>query len=90
LPLPYRKRYYRRAMSLPSVPSPSRQPEAGNPASALSGSGESDAVTVMSAAIVAPAEVRSAPHPSTEIGGRKGPEPTRFGDWEQAGRCIDF
>ncbi|PIV32702.1 MAG: hypothetical protein COS34_11690 [Lysobacterales bacterium CG02_land_8_20_14_3_00_62_12] len=44
----------------------------------------------MSAAIVAPAEVRSAPHPSTEIGGRKGPEPTRFGDWEQAGRCIDF
>jgi hypothetical protein len=25
-----------------------------------------------------------------EIGGRKGPEPTRFGDWEFRGRCIDF
>ena len=25
-----------------------------------------------------------------EVGGREGPEPTRFGDWEKAGRCIDF
>ena len=25
-----------------------------------------------------------------EIGGPKGPEPTRFGDWERNGRCIDF
>ena len=25
-----------------------------------------------------------------EIGGRKGPDPTRFGDWERDGRCIDF
>ncbi|RCK32899.1 DUF1674 domain-containing protein [Thalassospira profundimaris] len=25
-----------------------------------------------------------------EIGGPKGPEPTRFGDWENKGRCIDF
>ena len=25
-----------------------------------------------------------------EIGGRKGPDPTRYGDWEKAGRCIDF
>ena len=25
-----------------------------------------------------------------EIGGRKGPEPTRYGDWEKGGRCIDF
>lgn len=31
----------------------------------------------------APAEVR-------EIGGRAGPEPTRYGDWEKNGRCIDF
>lgn len=27
---------------------------------------------------------------SVEIGGRKGPEPTRYGDWEKDGRCIDF
>jgi len=25
-----------------------------------------------------------------EIGGVKGPEPTRYGDWEKQGRCIDF
>lgn len=25
-----------------------------------------------------------------EIGGPKGPEPTRFGDWEKNGRCSDF
>ena len=25
-----------------------------------------------------------------EIGGREGPDPTRYGDWEKAGRCIDF
>jgi len=25
-----------------------------------------------------------------EIGGPEGPEPTRFGDWEKGGRCIDF
>jgi hypothetical protein len=28
--------------------------------------------------------------PSGEIGGPSGPEPTRFGDWEKKGRCIDF
>jgi hypothetical protein len=25
-----------------------------------------------------------------ELGGVKGPEPTRFGDWEHNGRCTDF
>jgi hypothetical protein len=25
-----------------------------------------------------------------EIGGRGGLDPTRYGDWEKAGRCIDF
>ena len=26
-----------------------------------------------------------------EIGGRRdGPDPTRYGDWEKNGRCIDF
>lgn len=36
----------------------------------------------------------SAPAPKSqqpkEIGGPKGPEPTRYGDWEKNGRCIDF
>lgn len=38
--------------------------------------------------------VASAPAPAApaveEIGGRNGPEPTRYGDWEKNGRCIDF
>jgi hypothetical protein len=25
-----------------------------------------------------------------EIGGPEGPEPTRYGDWERNGRCVDF
>ena len=39
------------------------------------------------------APVPGAPHATAmprEIGGRDGPEPTRFGDWELRGRCIDF
>lgn len=44
-------------------------------------------------AVVPPAK---APKPAPaqtgpkEIGGRKGPDPTRYGDWEKKGRCIDF
>lgn len=26
----------------------------------------------------------------TEIGGPKGEEPTRYGDWERKGRAVDF
>ncbi len=37
-----------------------------------------------------PAASKPQPLPAKEIGGRDGPEPTRFGDWEKAGRCIDF
>ena len=28
--------------------------------------------------------------PRKEVGGQKGPEPTRYGDWEKNGRCSDF
>ena len=31
-----------------------------------------------------------APDLPPEVGGPAGPEPTRFGDWEQKGRCTDF
>lgn len=27
---------------------------------------------------------------ATELGGRDGPEPVRFGDWEKKGIAIDF
>ena len=35
------------------------------------------------------------PQPQTaplikETNGPKGPDPTRYGDWERNGRCIDF
>lgn len=28
--------------------------------------------------------------PAKEHGGQEGPDPTRFGDWEKGGRCVDF
>jgi len=28
--------------------------------------------------------------PAQEIGGPEGLEPTRYGDWERNGRCVDF
>jgi hypothetical protein len=34
-------------------------------------------------------KVEDKPKPR-EIGGPKGPEPTRYGDWEVKGRCTDF
>ncbi len=40
-----------------------------------------------SAIFTAPSAPVKAP---VEIGGRGGLEPTRFGDWEKGGRCIDF
>ena len=36
------------------------------------------------------AEVDTQKPRPVEVGGPKGPEPTRYGDWEQAGRCTDF
>ena len=29
-------------------------------------------------------------HPAGEVGGPKGPDPTRFGDWERNGIASDF
>jgi hypothetical protein len=36
-----------------------------------------------------PAEKPERP-PAPEQGGRAGPEPTRYGDWEVKGICTDF
>ena len=35
-------------------------------------------------------QAASAAEAAEEIGGPPGPEPTRYGDWERKGRCIDF
>ncbi len=37
-----------------------------------------------------PNKVKTPPVLPPEIGGQKGPEPTRYGDWEKNGRCTDF
>ncbi len=39
-----------------------------------------------------PKPVPAPPKPPAEkeYGGPAGPEPTRYGDWEQKGRCTDF
>jgi len=38
-----------------------------------------------------PASAGALPAAAREFGGRKdGTEPTRFGDWEKNGRCVDF
>ena len=46
-----------------------------------------DTILSDSAADTLPASAGVAPR---EIGGRDGLEPTRYGDWEKNGRCIDF
>lgn len=37
-----------------------------------------------------PSEARDGDAAADEVGGRDGPDPTRYGDWEKNGRCIDF
>lgn len=34
--------------------------------------------------------IADAPPLPPELGGRKGPEPVRYGDWERKGLAIDF
>ncbi|MEX0694465.1 MAG: DUF1674 domain-containing protein [Rhodospirillales bacterium] len=36
------------------------------------------------------ADEKTDPPAAREIGGVEGPDPTRYGDWEKKGRCIDF
>nr|WP_248642628.1 MULTISPECIES: succinate dehydrogenase assembly factor 4 [Thermomonas] len=38
----------------------------------------------------APQPVPDVPPAAEEHGGRGGLDPTRYGDWEKNGRCIDF
>jgi hypothetical protein len=47
----------------------------------------SDVTEKKPAPVPAPPEKAERP---PEVGGPKGPEPTRYGDWEQNGRCTDF
>ena len=37
-----------------------------------------------------PADADAVGPEQVEIGGPSGLEPTRYGDWERKGRCVDF
>ncbi|WP_022969878.1 DUF1674 domain-containing protein [Arenimonas oryziterrae] len=51
--------------------------------------GQSTVPTELPPAQQAPTEPVE-PSPPEEFGGRGGLDPTRYGDWEKNGRCIDF
>ncbi len=71
-------------------------PEGGRPASPLRVAPDAaEAGVVAVAGLDTPeagmrAPTLPAPSKIPEIGGPAGPEPTRYGDWERKGRCIDF
>jgi hypothetical protein len=55
-------------------------------------SAKKDRIAAAAARALAEAEARKSVPPTlpVELGGRKGNEPTRYGDWEKAGLAIDF
>jgi len=63
----------------PASPDPSLEPQPASPPQ----SGQDDAPG-------RPADAATAGGAPAEVGGRDGPDPTRYGDWEKNGRCIDF
>jgi hypothetical protein len=50
----------------------------------------SENVALPAPASAADSALKAAPAPVRELDGPAGLEPTRFGDWERRGRCIDF
>lgn len=56
----------------------------------MSDTAPSSAPAAEHAAPAVPSDVSEPTDKPREIGGPKGPEPTRYGDWERKGRCIDF
>lgn len=67
-----------------------RNIEAGRPPGAAPGKDLSpEAVRALEEAAARRVEEQAADRPK-ELGGPKGEEPTRFGDWERGGRAIDF
>jgi hypothetical protein len=54
------------------------------------GGAESHPATPLPAAAERASVLPPPPTSRVEIGGRDGPDPVRYGDWEKNGRCIDF
>ena len=76
-------------------PGPSQPSSHAAEKSAPAGSAPPSAAAKPDSAIKPPPAAEAKPLPAAparkpEIGGPKGPEPTRYGDWEKGGRCIDF
>lgn len=80
-------------------------PDAGEPSTMASDDANAPAdMAPKRTAVISAAEATDAPitaenastKPATEAerpleyGGPSGPEPTRYGDWERKGRCVDF
>jgi hypothetical protein len=61
-----------------------------SPPTAMQPQEQNPAADATPANALPPEPVRPALPRPREIGGRDGPDPTRFGDWEKDGRCIDF
>jgi hypothetical protein len=67
------------------MPTPHRK----NPGAAFSNPPADSAAPSIAAPLASAAGDPLALRPR-ELSGPAGPEPTRFGDWEKNGRCIDF
>ncbi|WP_345779174.1 DUF1674 domain-containing protein [Chiayiivirga sp.] len=52
--------------------------------------GHAPAIPESSGATEPTSETGPKPPTPREVGGREGPDPVRYGDWEKNGRCIDF
>ncbi|MDB5433151.1 MAG: hypothetical protein JWP35_4267 [Caulobacter sp.] len=65
-------------------------PDAAMPEGAAPGKPLSDAARRALDEAALRRTAQSAEPVATEEGGPKGPEPTRFGDWERKGMAVDF
>ncbi|MBL6750336.1 MAG: DUF1674 domain-containing protein [Nevskia sp.] len=73
----------------PTTPAP--EPPVRKHRPATNAAGDSSAAVPLAAILAAAPVPETVPGIVPEIGGRKdGTDPTRFGDWEKNGRCIDF
>lgn len=64
-------------------------PETVDPAEKVDAKREAE-MKAEAAGEAARAKAAGQPGHVEEIGGPKGLEPTRYGDWEKSGRCVDF
>ena len=71
-------------MSEPTTDSPPAYPNTGSLDKMAGCDSDTDGISGESGQPAPPTDA------TKEIGGPKGLEPTRYGDWEKNGRCIDF